>query len=116
MNGKIIKVVERAMLDKKAEEIVCFDLTGQSNICDYQMVCSASNERQSQAICDAIDELCKSELKIRPLSIEGRASGHWIALDYNSIIIHVFVKKLRNFYALDSLWPNTECDINLIKE
>ena len=38
------------------------------------------------------------------LQSEGKASGNWILLDFNDIIIHVFLKEDREFYDLERMW------------
>ena len=49
---------------------------------------SATNERQAQAIGDAIeDELLKQKVKAR--FREGRQTGRWILLDFGDLIVHV---------------------------
>ena len=112
MSTKIVKMACKAAEEKQASQLVVLDLKGRSEVCDYQLVCSADNEKQTKAIADNIEVLCKSELRIAPLSIEGRASGHWIAMDYGSVIIHVFHKKLRDYYAIESLWPKSPVDVS----
>ena len=42
--------------------------------------------------------------KIRPLHIEGGTEAHWVLMDYDDIIIHVFVEETRVFYNLERLW------------
>ncbi len=41
---------------------------------------------------------------ILPLGVEGEAAGRWILLDYDDVIIHVFLESVRTFYDLERLW------------
>ena len=111
----ILKTANKAAEDKQASQLVVLDLRGHSDLCDFQLLCSAENEKQSQAIAENIEIHCRNELKAAPLSIEGRASGHWIAMDYGSVIIHIFHKKLRDYYAIESLWPTANVDVNSLQ-
>ena len=79
------------------------DLSGITSMADYFVLASATNERQAQALSDAVEEAMRSEGR-RPLSIEGHTSGAWILLDYGDVIYHVFQEEARRFYALERLW------------
>ena len=106
MSLEIAKLAIQAAQDKKASNIVVLDLNGRSDVCDYQFVCSGENEKQTVAIADAIEAICRTEARCVPSAIEGKNSGHWISMDYGSLIVHVFVKSLRDYYAIESIWPN----------
>jgi ribosome-associated protein len=108
---EIARVAVKAAQEKKANNIVVLDLRGRSDVCDYQIVCSGDSERQAMAIAESIEQLCKASMNILPFAIEGKTSGHWISMDYGSIIIHVFLKSLRDYYAIESLWPNASLGI-----
>ena len=36
--------------------------------------------------------------------MEGETGGSWVLLDYDDVIIHVFLESVRNFYDLERLW------------
>ena len=97
------KIVE-AIEDKKGQDIKLIDMDSSSDICSFQLICSAENTRHAQAITNAIEMVGKNdESKIRPEFIEGKETGEWVLLDYGYMIIHVFLKDTRSFYAFDSL-------------
>ena len=54
---------------------------------------------QAKALTEALE---KNGVKL--LQSEGKASGNWILLDFNDIIIHVFLKEDREFYDLERMW------------
>lgn len=105
---ELAKIMAEAADDKKALNILIQDVSKRSDICDFQLICSGSNERQTQAICDAIEKMVKSQGGGRPNSIEGKQSGQWILLDYGSVLAHIFLDEVRPFYALESLWPDAK--------
>jgi ribosome-associated protein len=41
---------------------------------------------------------------VRPLAVEGYDEGRWVILDYQSVIVHIFLEPLRELYDLESLW------------
>ena len=38
----------------------------------------------------------------------GKKARGWIVLDYGSVIVHVFSRDQREFYALDKMWSDGE--------
>lgn len=94
--------------DKKATRIVVMDLNGKSDICDHMMVCSGSNDRQTRAIAQAIEENLKIKFGVSPLAIEGKQNGHWILMDYGNTLVHIFFDYLRDYYAIENLWPDAK--------
>jgi ribosome-associated protein len=102
-----------AAADKKALRPVLLDLRGQSDLCDFQFICSGENDRQTRAIAEAIEARCKQVGGIRPVAVEGKQSGNWILMDYGSTVVHVFFNYLRDYYALEELWPKAKfLDVN----
>ncbi len=105
MDKKFLETVIKAAHDKKADRIVVFDLTGLSDLCQYAIICSGQNERQTVAICDGIKDECQEECHTNPNAIEGKERGNWVLIDYGHTIIHIFQQATRDYYALEQLWP-----------
>lgn len=102
---ELLEAISIAASDKKATRIVSQDLTGISSLCDYQLICSGGNERQNQAICNQIEEVLRVKHGLKPLAIEGKQVGNWILMDYGSVMVHIFLESLRDYYRLENLWP-----------
>jgi ribosome-associated protein len=97
----------QAAADKKAQDIVVIDVGDQLVITDAFVLASAPNERQVQAIVDAIEEqLLELPEKAKPVRREGQRSGRWVLLDYVDVVVHVQHTEEREFYALDRLWKD----------
>lgn len=102
--------IARFALDKKAEKIVILNIKKLSTVADYLVICSAESERQVQAIVSAVDEGLRKSGE-RPLGTEGAGEGRWALMDYNDVVVHVFLEPVRSFYDLEGLWaeaPVTE--------
>ncbi len=102
------KFAVAAARDKKATRLILQDLRGFSDLCDFQLICSGQNEKQTQAIADSIQGDLKQKASLQVLAVEGKTSGHWILLDYGSLIVHVFYDYVRDYYALEELWPQAK--------
>jgi ribosome-associated protein len=103
-----VDLAAKIALDKKALRVLSVNLSGQSDLCDQMLICSAQNTTQATAICDAISEELKKKHSILPLATEGRQLAQWILLDYGGAIVHIFVDQLRDYYALERIWPKAE--------
>ncbi len=97
----------QAAADKKAENIAILDVSEHLVITDVFVLASAPNERQVQAIVDAVEEaLLLMPEKAKPIRREGERAGRWVLLDFNDIVVHVQHNDEREFYALDRLWKD----------
>ncbi|HXO22585.1 MAG TPA: ribosome silencing factor [Thermoanaerobaculia bacterium] len=91
--------------DRKAIDWKVLHLAAVSDFTDYFLICSASSERQVQAIADGIVERLRAE-GLRPLHVEGYNRGQWVLLDYGDLVVHIFQEQTRSFYALERLWSD----------
>jgi ribosome-associated protein len=93
----------KAAIEKKAQDPVLLELKGITFFTDYFLLCSGKSDRQVQAIAQAIEETLRKK-GIRPLGEEGTREGKWILLDYEDVVVHVFLEAVRRFYDLEGLW------------
>lgn len=96
----------QACQEKKAEEISLLELEKDSGaFTDYFVVCSGSNPRQIQAICDEVEERLKKK-GMRATHIEGYKQAEWVLLDYVDFVVHIFSEHARRYYDLERLWKS----------
>lgn len=93
----------KAALKKKALDPVLLELKGMTSFTDYFLLCSGKSDRQVQAIAQAIEEALKKD-GIRPLGQEGMTGGRWVLMDYEDVVVHIFLEPIRKFYDLEGLW------------
>jgi ribosome-associated protein len=98
-------VAANAAEAKKSLSTVVLDVRQVTLIADYFVIAGGDSTNQVRAIVDHIDEEL-SKLGYRQRSIEGKADGRWVLLDYGDIIVHVLHEKERNFYKLEQFWNN----------
>jgi len=104
----VIKVSVKAAQNKKASRLVAQDLRGLSEICDYQLICSGENDRQTRAIAKEIEETLLKEFRVKPVLVEGEQAGNWILMDFGGLMIHIFASANRDYYALEHVWPDAK--------
>jgi ribosome-associated protein len=100
---ELLTAAAEAAHDKKAENVIAFDVSEQLAITDAFLIASAANDRQVRAIVDAIEEKLRA-LDAKPVRREGEREGRWVLLDYLDVVIHVQQDEERTFYSLERLW------------
>jgi len=97
-----------ACQDKQADNLTILELEkGSGAFTDFFVMCSGTNQRQIQAIADAVDERLEA-LGMRVTHSEGYKQAEWILLDYVDFVVHIFSEKAREFYGLERLWKSAK--------
>jgi ribosome-associated protein len=99
-----VRTATAAALDKKAFDLDVLAVSELTSIADYFLLCSATSERQTQAIADNILEKLRHEEGVKPRLVEGATPGRWILIDFGDFIVHIFTEDCRRFYGLERLW------------
>jgi len=89
--------------EKKAINVVKIDLKDLTVVADFFVVASAKSTTAVKALSEYLDQEL-SKLGCPPRRIEGRTEGRWIAADYGTVIVHIFLEETRAFYQLERLW------------
>src|SRR5579871_848728 len=106
---KLADLVVKGMQEKKASDIVVMDLREVKNaVTDFFVICSGNSDKQLNAISDSVDEFVYKDLKENALHKEGNNNKEWVLLDYISVVVHIFSKDRREFFALEKLWGDAK--------
>ncbi|OGR00959.1 MAG: ribosome silencing factor [Deltaproteobacteria bacterium RIFOXYD12_FULL_55_16] len=92
-----------AALEKKAEDLVVLDVRGLSSIADFFVIMTGRSTRHVQGLAQAVDEALRHK-NVKDGNTEGLNEGHWVLLDYNDVIVHIFYSEDRSFYNIEGLW------------
>jgi ribosome-associated protein len=100
---ELAKLIQVAAEDKLAQKPVRIPLKGKTTVADYFVIVEGETDRQVKAIADGILERAR-EHRVRPLAIDGYEDGSWVLIDFDSVLVHIFLPGERSFYDLESLW------------
>ena len=89
--------------EKKAKDVLILELMGLTDIADYFLLASGTSERHVRTISEYVETNMK-DIGIAPYSVEGYNDGRWVIIDYQNVIVHIFLETLRELYDLESLW------------
>ncbi|MDO4443492.1 MAG: ribosome silencing factor [Slackia sp.] len=97
-------IAARAADSKKAVDIMIQDVRELAGITDFFVIATAQNNRQIDAVLDAIEEAEIKEAGVKPFSVEGAQEGFWALQDYGDFVVHVFQPEGRDYYRLEDIW------------
>jgi ribosome-associated protein len=101
----LTELVVHGMQERKALDVAVIDLRNLGNaVADYFVICSANSDTQLDAIARSVEDEVHKVTGQWPWQSEGRTNREWVLLDYVDVVVHVFLRDKRTFYALEELW------------
>lgn len=105
----LVDTIVEALQDKKGKHIVIMDLTElESSICKYFIICEGNTPIQVSALSDNVWDVVYERIHEKPMGAVGRQEAQWIAMDYGTVMLHVFVPEVRGYYNLENLWADAK--------
>ena len=105
----LAQLAVEGILEKKGSDIVSMDLRNVKHaVTDYFIICHAESTTQVGAIARSVEEEIYKATGEDPWHKEGFQNAEWILLDYVNVVVHIFQKEKRDFYAVESLWADAE--------
>jgi ribosome-associated protein len=104
---KLVETIVEALQEKKGRQIVTMDLSKlESSICHYFIVCQGNTTTQVSALSDSVWDMVYERLYEKPMGAVGMKEAQWIAMDYGTVMLHIFIPEIRAFYNLENLWAD----------
>ena len=102
------KLVVDAILNKKGKDVVALDLRKINDAAsDYFIITHGDSSTQVKAIFDSVVEEAGKK-GILPYHSEGGKNSEWIIVDFVDVVVHIFHRDKRDFYALEDLWSDAK--------
>lgn len=106
---KLCDAIVKGMQEKKAIDILVLDLRKVKNaVADFFVICSGGSDKQLDAISESVEDEVYKAVKENPWHVEGRTNKEWVLMDYFDVVVHIFRKDKREFFALEKLWGDAE--------
>ena len=111
MSLDIVKKIVKALDDKIGNDIQVIRIEGLTIVADYFVIATGNSTTHVRALADEV-EYQLEEAGIKADHIEGKATG-WMLLEYQGVIVHIFLEETRNYYNIERLWEDgTKLDIS----
>ncbi len=102
----VAQIIE-GLQEKKGKNITTMNLTEiPGSICQYFVICEGNTPTQVSALSDSVWDMVSDKLKEKPLGAVGMKEAQWVAMDYGTVIVHIFLPALRSYYNLENLWAD----------
>ncbi len=98
-----MRLAASTLAANKGQDVLILDVRGLSSLWDFFIICSGGSKRHVQGLAQHLQETL-GQIGAKPLGVEGMEEGNWVLLDYVDVVIHLFLKPLRDFYDLEGLW------------
>ena len=103
----LIDKIVKGMQEKKGHDIVVVDFSPiEDTVCKTFVICTGNSPSQVQALADSVSETARREAQSKPTAVDGLRQSMWVAMDYSDVIVHIFLKEMRDFYDLEHLWAD----------
>ena len=107
--NKLVNTIVDCIDNLKGENIIILDLKKIDNaVSEYFIICSGNSSTQVGAIAANVEKKVRNEIKERPIHIEGTQNAQWVLMDYGNVVVHVFLKGIREYYDLESMWGDAK--------
>jgi len=105
----LVDTIIEALQDKKGKKIITMDLTKlEGSICQYFIISQGNTPTQVSALSDSVWDKVYEKLDEKPLGAVGMKEAQWIAMDYGTVMLHIFVPEIREYYNLENLWADAD--------
>lgn len=99
------RLVMEAALSRKAEDVVGLDVRELASFADTFVLATGTSDRHVRSVVDGIAEAwAKAGLTV--IGVEGEEEGRWVLMDLGDVIVHVFLRDVRELYSLERLWSD----------
>lgn len=102
---EIVELTVKLLDNKKARDIKVLKTKDITVLADYFVICTAGSTIQIKALVDEVGKTLRDKGE-PPLHTEGYRGGGWVLMDFASIVVHIFLQDIREFYALERLWTD----------
>lgn len=108
---QLINAAIEGLKDKKAQDIVCIDLSKTENtFCNYFIICHGTSNTHVNGLADSLTDKVIEECREKPFHKEGLDNCQWVLIDYSDVIVHIFQKEYRDYYSLEDMWSDAKIE------
>jgi ribosome-associated protein len=105
----LVNTIIEALQEKKGKRIVKMDMSVlEGSICKYFIICQGNTTIQVSALSDSVWDMVSDRLHEKPLGAIGMREAQWVAMDYGTVMLHIFIPDIREYYNLENLWADAD--------
>ena len=97
------KIISEALEESKAEDVKIYDVRGKSSLTDFFVVATGSAAPHLKALVANAQQAMR-EAGVKRNRMTGDPECGWIVADFIDVVVHVFSREARAYYAIEKLW------------
>ena len=101
----LLKLVCRALDDKKAEDLRVLQVGELSSITDYLVLATGTSDPHLRALRVELEKVIDAQ-GTRIVGMDTGVESGWMVIDAFEVMIHIFTPETRTRYALENLWKD----------
>lgn len=107
MTQKIIDTLIEGLQERKGRNICVVDLSQFDTApAESFVIATGGSPQQVEALAESAAEFCRKKLGEKPSAVAGLSNAQWVAMDFGSVLLHIFLPEEREFYDLEHLWDD----------
>lgn len=107
MTQDLIDIIVDGIQEKKGRDITIADLSTISTApTEAFVICTAGSPAQMDSIIDSVENLTRVRAGECPSAIAGRQNAQWVVMDFGTVMVHIFLPEVREYYDLEHLWED----------
>ncbi len=103
----LLKLVCRALDEKKAEGLQVFHVGAVSSLTDYLVIATCTSDPHLRALRVELEKVIDAS-GARIVGMDAAPGSGWLVVDAFDVMVHVLTEEKRKFYALEKLWGDAE--------
>ncbi len=100
-----LKLVCRALDEKKAADLRVLDVSELSSLTDFLVLATGTSEPHLRALRIELEKVLDAA-KVRILGIDTNQESGWLVVDAFDVMVHLFTAAQRERYKLERLWKD----------
>lgn len=100
---ELVRLICRALDEKKAGDLQVLDVSGQSSITDFMVIATATSEPHLRALRVEVEKVL-DQAKAHIVGMDAPQGSGWLVIDAFDVMLHLFTAEMRERYRLERLW------------
>lgn len=104
-SARLVDAIVKGIQEVKGKDIVHLDLRDVPNaVSDHFIICHGESSTQVDSIQRSVEKFAREKAGEKPWHTEGTSNSEWVLLDFVDVVVHIFHRDKRVYYALEDLW------------
>jgi ribosome-associated protein len=101
--GELALDLARFLEEKKADHVLALDVRQRTPLADFFVIAGQDVQQGIESLEKHVHAFLM-ERGIHPRTRTRQRQVGWILMDCGSVVVHLFVPELRDFYGLEKIW------------